>query len=186
MTTVTPITTYTVTGINESYALRNYNGLGIGSTGNAPSGNARNLIVDQVTLSAAAQQIISTGTSSFAARSTGLTAVNNGAVVFDGKDISGAAFVGQNLDGVSFNNSVLRDVNFTGASLRGATFTSSVVDGARFNAADLTGANLSGAQGLQFSQIQGAFLDETTQLPLAIGNLIFGTFGARGGTPFLY
>ncbi len=186
MTTVTPITTYTLTGLNENYALQNYNGLGVGSTGNAPSGNARNLIVDQVTLSAAAQQIISTSTSSFAARAQGIAAVNSGGLTFNNKDISGAAFVGQNLDGANFTNTILRDVNFTGASLRGATFTSSVVDGARFNAADLSGANLLGARGLQFSQIQGAFIDGTTQLPQAIGSLIFGTFGARGGTPFLY
>jgi uncharacterized protein YjbI with pentapeptide repeats len=186
MTTITPITTYTLTGINENYALQNYNGLGVGSTGNSSSGSSRNLIVDQVTLSAAAQQVIATNTSSFATRPQGIAAVNSGGIVFNNQDISGAAFVGQNLDGANFTNTILRDVNFTGASLRGATFTSSIVDGARFNAADLSGANLLGAQGLKFSQIQGAFFDNDTQLPQAIGNLIFGTFGARGGTPFLY
>lgn len=183
---ITPITTYTVTGINESFALRNFNGLGLTSTGGSPRGTARDLIIDTVSLSSAAQQVISTANSAFAGRPAGVTALNNFATNFVNQDISGASFVGQNLDGASFTNSILQNVNFTGASLIGAQFSASVVDGARFNAANLSGANLSGASGLTFNQLQGALLDGTTQLPEAIGNLIFGTFGARGGTPFLF
>jgi len=183
---ITPITTYTLTGINEFYALRNFNGLGLNSTGGTPSGNPRSLIIDTISLSAEAQQIISTETSSFASRPSGLTSLNSSATSFGDQDISGASFVGQNLDGATFTNTILRDVNFTGASLAGARFTSSLVEGARFNAANLSGADLQGAQGLKFEQIQGAFIDSTTLLPQAIGNLIFGTFGARGGTPFLF
>lgn len=185
---ITPITTYTLSGIVESYSLQNFNGLGLTSSGRVAgtTGSPRALIVDQVTLSAQAQQLISTRNSAFPSRPEGVESLGNGTLDFDGVDISGAVFVGQVLDGARFNNAVLRDVNFTGASLMGARFTASVVEGARFNQANLSGANLDGARGLKFEQVQGAYTDATTVLPKSIGNLISGTFGAAGGTPFLF
>jgi len=164
--TITPITLYAANIINEAFALRSYNSLGLTSTGGTRSGNPRDVIVDQVNLSAAARQVISTSATSFPDRALGIEALTFGATAFNDVDISGASFVGQILDGALFSNTILRDVNFVGASLRGAIFSSSVVEGARFNQADLSGANLLGAQGLVFSQIQGARTDSATQLPV--------------------
>lgn len=185
---ITPITTYTLSGIVESYSLRTFNGLGLTSSGRVAgtTGSPRNLIIDQVSLSAAAQEIMAARSEPFAARTSGLKALTQGGLDFTDVDISGAAFVGQILDGATFTNAVLRDVNFTGASLAGARFVSSAVDGARFNQANLSGADLAGAKGLRFEQVQGAITDASTILPKSVGNLITGTFGAAGGTPFLF
>jgi uncharacterized protein YjbI with pentapeptide repeats len=172
--TITPITLYAAALINDAFALRTYNGLGLSSTGGTRTGNPRDVIVDQVTLSEAARNAVSTNASSSLDRTAGLAALHSGATNFNDVDLSGAAFVGQILDGAVFSNSILRDVNFVGASLRGAIFNSSVVDGARFNQADLSGANLLGAQGLVFSQIQGATTDAETLLPEGVGNRILG------------
>lgn len=185
---ITPITTFTLTGTVQAYSLQNFNGLGLSSSGRLAGGNTgniRNAIVDQVSLSAEAQRYIAT-TSSFPGRTAGLTALTGSGVVFEGVDISGASFVGQALDGAAFTNAVLKNVDFTGSSLVGATFVSSLVDGARFNQANLSGANLAGAQGLNFAQVEGAIFDAKTVSPQSIGSLILGTFGAAGGTPFLF
>jgi uncharacterized protein YjbI with pentapeptide repeats len=181
---ITPITRFAISGINDSRSLKTYNGTGLSSTGGTPSGNPRNFVADQVFLSASARQFISSSTSFFPLREAGLAALENGATTFNEVDLSGASFVGQILDGAVFLNSTLMNVNFVGASLRGAIFSASYVEGARFNQADLRGADLVGAQGLTFAQVQGATTDATTLLPTGIGNAISGTFGANGATPF--
>jgi uncharacterized protein YjbI with pentapeptide repeats len=172
---ITALTTFALTGISDARALKTYNGTGLSSTGSASNSNPRNFIADQVFLSAAARQFISTSATFFPARETGIDALTKGATSFHEADLSGASFIGQILDGAIFSNSILKDVNFVGASLRGAIFSASLVEGARFNQADLSGANLIGAQGLTFSQVQGALTDADTQLPTGIGNTILGT-----------
>jgi len=163
----------TVTSVNAS--LSAYNQRGLASRGDSTTGNPRNLIVDQITLSAEAQRLISSGGAFlFPDRAEGLALYVAGGTAFANVDLSGAVFLAQKLDGAIFSNVLLKDANFTAASLRGARFEASLVDGARFNQADLTGADLSGAQGLVFSQIQGATFDATTVLPTGIGNSILG------------
>jgi uncharacterized protein YjbI with pentapeptide repeats len=181
---IRPIDTQALNAILDRFALKTYNGLGLNSTGGTASGGSRNIVVDQVSLSSAARQIFATSGSYFPARAAGVGAVASQSSRFDSVDLSGASFVGQILDGAVFNNSILKDVNFVGASLRGAIFSASLVEGARFNQADLSGANLSGAQGLAISQVQGSITDGATVFPAGIGNAINGTFGATGGTPF--
>lgn len=163
----------TVTSVNTS--LTAYNQRGLAARGDGTTGDPRNLIVDQITLSAEAQRIIASGGAFlFPARAEGVALYVSGATSFAGVDLSGAVFLGQKLDGAIFSNVVLKDANFTAASLRGARFESSLVEGARFNQADLTGADLTGAQGLTFAQIQGATFDASTVLPTGIGNAILG------------
>ncbi|MDX2144183.1 MAG: pentapeptide repeat-containing protein [Rhodospirillaceae bacterium] len=171
---IRPINTQAINAVLDRFALKTYNGLGLNSTGGTASGNPRNVVVDQVTLSAAARKIFATSGSFFPERASGVGAVASRATRFDSVDLSGASFVGQILDGATFSSSILKDVNFVGASLRGAIFKASLVEGARFNQADLSGADLTGAQGLQFSQIQGAVTDTATVLPTGIGNPISG------------
>ena len=161
----------TVTSVNAS--LTAYNQRGLSARGESTAGNVKNIVIDTVTLSAEAQRLISSGGAFlFPARADGLKALVLGTTAFVNVDLSGAALIGQRLDGALFSNAVLKDVNFTATSLRGARFEATLVEGARFNQADLTGADLTGAQGLLFTQIQGATFDETTALPAGIGNAI--------------
>ena len=183
--TITPITTQRLSGINDAFALKTFNGSGLSSTGETPSGNSRNVVLDHVRLSAAARQFIATSSTPFPEREAGVRSLVQGATSFNDADLSGASFVGQLLDGAVFSNTILKDANFVGASLRGAIFNASLVTGARFNHADLSGANLSGAQGLEFTQVQGSITDSSTVFPVGIGNAIQGTFGAAGGTPLI-
>ena len=133
-------------------------------------------ILDNISLSAAAQQFISTATSSFPQRSQALGKLASGNFsTFGVGDYSGAAFIGQNLQNAIFENALLAHVNFSSANLQGARFISSVVTGANFNQANLYGADLRGAQGLIFAQVQGANFDRTTRFPVGIGAAILGT-----------
>jgi hypothetical protein len=171
---ITALTRFAIRGLNDSRSLKTYNGSGLSSTGTTPSGNPRNFVADQVTLSSDARRVIATSNGFFPEREAGLNALTNATTFFSDQDLSGASFVGQILDGAVFNNSNLTGVNFVGASLRGAIFSATVVDGARFNQANLSGADLTGAQGLVFSQIQGSITDTQTLLPAGIGNRILG------------
>ena len=174
---ITPITAQFPAGPSSNSALSLYNARGLTATGGSPTGDSRNIIVDQVSLSAEAQRFISSGgATSFPGRATGVSQYVQGGTQFEHSDLSGAVFLGQNLDGAKFSNVILNDVNFNSTSLRGARFEASLVQGARFDRADLTGADLSGAQGLKFNQVQGAIFDSTTIFPPDIGNRIFGTF----------
>jgi uncharacterized protein YjbI with pentapeptide repeats len=171
---ITALTRFAIRGLNDARSLKTYNGSGLSSTGTTSSGNPRDFVADQVTLSTEARRVIATANGFFPEREAGLNAVTNGETFFNDQDLSGASFVGQILDGAVFNNSNLTGVNFVGASLRGTIFSASVVDGARFNQANLSGADLTGAKGLVFSQLQGAITDTFTVLPTGIGNRILG------------
>lgn len=174
---LTPITARFPVLPSARSALSDYNALGLTARGESPTGDSRNIVIDQVTLSAAAQAIIASGGGfAFPARAQGVAQFTQGATTFTNVDLSGAVFLGQNLDGAVFSNVILKDVNFSSTSLRGARFEASLVDGARFERADLTGADLSGAQGLLYGQIQGAVFDASTRFPAGIGSRIFGTF----------
>ncbi|MCB2000002.1 MAG: pentapeptide repeat-containing protein [Rhodoferax sp.] len=179
---ITPITAQYPPPPSSSSSLSIYNTRGLTSAGQSPTGDSRNIIVDQISLSATALAFISSGgAAAFPSRAQGVSALVQGATGFSNVDLSGAVFLGQNLDGVRFSNTILKDVNFSSASLRGAQFAASLVEGARFDRADLTGADLSGAQGLVFAQIQGATFDSSTVFPEGIGNQIFGTFTGNTG-----
>ncbi|TAL04550.1 MAG: pentapeptide repeat-containing protein [Rhodospirillaceae bacterium] len=139
-------------------------------------------ILDNISLSAAAQKYISTAGSAFPVRPESLTRLASGNLTMLGAgDYSGAAFIGQNLQNAIFENALLTNANFSSANLQGSQFIASVVTGANFAQSDLRGADLRGAQGLMFSQVQSATFDNTTQFPSTIGANIFGTFGASGG-----
>ncbi|MDX2223558.1 MAG: pentapeptide repeat-containing protein [Rhodospirillaceae bacterium] len=174
---LTPITARFPSPPSSRTALSDYNALGLNSQGQSPTGDSRNIIVDQISLSAAAQAIVAAGVgAAFPARAQGVAQFAQGATTYVNVDLSGAVFLGQNLDGAVFSNVILKDVNFSSTSLRGARFDASLLVGARFERADLTGADLSGAQGLVYGQIQGAIFDATTRFPAGIGNPILGTF----------
>ena len=148
-----------------------------------PAVIAPGTILDNISLSAAAQKFISTAVSSFPERPQALSrlAVGNFTMLGAG-DYSGAAFIGQNLQNAVFDNALLVNANFSNANLQGARFTASVVTGANFTQADLRSADLRGAQGLVFAQVQGAAFDTSTLFPTGIGADIFGTFGAHDGS----
>jgi uncharacterized protein YjbI with pentapeptide repeats len=145
-----------------------------------PQAIAPGSVLDNISLSAAAQQFISTANSAFPARSGALQQLASGNVsTFGVGDYSGAAFIGQNLQGAVFDGAILANANFSSANLQGAKFTNALVTGANFTQADLRGADLRDAQGLVFQQIQGATFDQSTLLPTRIGANIFGTFDAH-------
>jgi uncharacterized protein YjbI with pentapeptide repeats len=131
--------------------------------------------LDTISLSAAAQVFISTAVTSFPARIQAMSQLGRGDfAVFNGGDYSGAAFIGQDLRNAVFESAILKDVSFVNVNLQGARFMNSVVTGANFTSADLRGADLRGAQGLEFSQVQGATFDRSTLFPPHLGPDIVG------------
>jgi uncharacterized protein YjbI with pentapeptide repeats len=127
-------------------------------------------VLDNISLSAAAQHFIAARPSAFPARTGAMAQLGRGELnAFGAGDYSGAAFIGQDLRNAVFNGAILKDVNFVSANLQGARFLASVVTGANFAQADLRGADMRGAQGLVFAQIQSAAFDKTTLLPPNLG-----------------
>jgi hypothetical protein len=69
------------------------------------------------------------------------------------------------LRGALFGGAKLRRVDFTNAHLEGANFEDADLRGAILENADLRGADLSGAKGLEASQLAESRMGSTTKLP---------------------
>lgn len=82
----------------------------------------------------------------------------------------GVDFTGANIQKAKFDRSDLRFSNFTGANLSDSVFSGANLENATFTSARLEGADLSGAIGLSQTQLERAFIDETTKLPKELGS----------------
>lgn len=165
----------------SDFGIAPFNQRGITATGGATtSSGALGVVADSVTLSADARALLGqVNTGGFDSRAGSVTQLINGVgqgSQFINSDLNGVIFLGQDLSGAVFNGAILTDTNFSSSNLANAQFINSLVSGANFNQANLSGADLSGAQGLQFSQISGATFTSSTVFPPDIGTQIFGTF----------